>query len=333
VVDLTPDNFDEFVGGDAPAFVEFFAPWCGHCKALAPEYEVVGSTFAKSDGVVVAKVDADAHRDLAGKFEVRGYPTLKWFPKGSTTPEDYTGGRSADDIVQFINDKTGLRKRVKAEPTPVKTLTPDNFEDIVMNEEAGVLVEFYAPWCGHCKALAPTYKDVAATYAGDDNVVIAALDADKYRDLAQQYDVSGFPTLKWFGPGPGKAAEAYEGGRDGESFVDFVNSRMGTRRVLGGGVTDDFGTVSALDELAEGFLASEAKEDVLAQAEEALGELEGEEEEHGKYYVKVMKRVVEKGEGWASKETSRLESMVEKDSVKASTKTSMLRRLNVLRSF
>ena len=60
--------------------------WCGHCKNLAPEWEKLGSTFKKSDGVLIAKVDADAHRDVGTKFGVQGFPTIKWFPAGSLTP-------------------------------------------------------------------------------------------------------------------------------------------------------------------------------------------------------------------------------------------------------
>lgn len=119
--------------------------WCGHCKALAPEYDVVGSTFQPSDPVVVAKVDADAHRSLGSRFGVTGFPTLKWFPKASTTSEDYSGGRTADDIVSFINSKTGLSRRVKKAPTAVTQLTASNFDAIVMDETKDVLVEFYAP--------------------------------------------------------------------------------------------------------------------------------------------------------------------------------------------
>lgn len=64
-----------------------------------------------SDGVVIAKVDADAERSLGERFGIQGFPTLKWFPKGSDKPEEYDGGRTADGVIKFINDKTGERER------------------------------------------------------------------------------------------------------------------------------------------------------------------------------------------------------------------------------
>ena len=61
---------------------------CGHCKRLAPVYEEVGKIFENSPDVLIAKVDADADKQLGGRFGVRGFPTLKFFPKGSTTPDE-----------------------------------------------------------------------------------------------------------------------------------------------------------------------------------------------------------------------------------------------------
>ena len=66
---------------------------------------MLDNTFADSDPVIIAKVDADANRDLAGKFGVTGFPTIKWFDAGSSVPTDYDGGRTADDLVKFVNEK------------------------------------------------------------------------------------------------------------------------------------------------------------------------------------------------------------------------------------
>ena len=78
VKDLLPNNFDDIVlNSGKPALVEFFAPWCGHCKTLAPIYEELASAFeSQSDKVTIAKVDADAHKELGRKWGVQGFPTL-----------------------------------------------------------------------------------------------------------------------------------------------------------------------------------------------------------------------------------------------------------------
>ena len=59
--------------------------------------------------MVIAKVDADAHRPLGEKFDVKGFPTIKWFPKGSKEPVEFDGGRTAPDIVEWVNKKTGKK--------------------------------------------------------------------------------------------------------------------------------------------------------------------------------------------------------------------------------
>lgn len=155
VLDLIPDNFDDIIlKSGKPALVEFFAPWCGHCKSLAPIYEELATKFDfAKDKVSIAKVDADAEKDLGRKFGVQGFPTLKWFDGNSDTPTDYQGGRDLESLSSFISEKTGLKiKAKKAAPSPVEMLTDRSFKTEIGGDK-DVLVAFTAPWCGRMSKL------------------------------------------------------------------------------------------------------------------------------------------------------------------------------------
>jgi len=334
VVDLTPENFDSIVDGTKAAFVEFYAPWCGHCKNLAPAYEQVGEVFEKfKDQVVVAKVDADAHKELGGRFEVRGFPTLKFFPKGSTNPEAYEGGRSADDIVEFINNRVGLKGKIKKVPSAVVDLDNTNFDKIVKDTTKDVLVEFYAPWCGHCKNLAPDYEKVAAAYAGDEHVVVAKIDADKYKEIAGKFGVTGFPTLKWFSKTEKDAPEPYEGARDVQSFINFINRKAGVNRQANGRLAATAGRIAALDALATKFIsaAADARSAILDEAQKAVDALSEVEQKIGKLYIKTMNSIVSNA-GFIEAESARLLRMLE-GSLAAKKIDEFTVRLNVLNAF
>ncbi|XP_069511394.1 protein disulfide-isomerase [Ambystoma mexicanum] len=114
------------------------------------------------------------------------------------------------------------------EEEDVLVLTKANFPEALQKYTAGLLVEFYAPWCGHCKALAPEYaKAAAALKAEDSEIRLAKVDATEESDLAQQFGVRGYPTIKFFKNGDDSSAKEYSAGREAADFVNWLKKRTG----------------------------------------------------------------------------------------------------------
>lgn len=116
---ITTANWDEAVTAEGSVLVEFYAPWCGHCQSLAPEYAKAATQLKelKSD-IKLAKVDATVETKLAEKYGVQGFPTIKFFKKG--TPIDYGGGRTGEEIITWLNKKTGPPAKILETAEEVK---------------------------------------------------------------------------------------------------------------------------------------------------------------------------------------------------------------------
>lgn len=178
VVKLTKDNFKKLVlDSDQLWFVEFYAPWCGHCKQLAPAWEKAAKSLK---GVVnVGAVDMTTDQDAGAAYGIQGFPTIKFFGFDKSKPADYSGQRDDASIVSYAIDKVGseVRKRQSGKggssgsssggagdkkkdsgskssgpssDKDVVVLTGSNFDDAVLGSKDIWFVEFYAPWCGHC---------------------------------------------------------------------------------------------------------------------------------------------------------------------------------------
>jgi len=128
VVVLTKDNFDKVVNEAETILVKFYAPWCGHCKHLAPEYIKAAEILEKDgDGVILAEVDATEESELANRFDVHGYPTLYVFHKG--VKSEYHGPREANGIVKYMRAQAGPAAKPLADEAAVKAFV-ERKEDI-----------------------------------------------------------------------------------------------------------------------------------------------------------------------------------------------------------
>ncbi|KAK3721525.1 hypothetical protein LTR37_003081 [Vermiconidia calcicola] len=330
VIDLRPDNFDDIIlKSGKPALVEFFAPWCGHCKTLAPIYEELATNFEfAKEKVTVAKVDADAEKDLGRRFGVQGFPTLKWFDGKSETPEDYKSGRDLDSLSNFIADKTGVKaKTKKAAPSAVEMLTDATFKERVGSDK-DALVAFTAPWCGHCKSLAPIFEKVAQDFTNDKGVIIAKVDCESpnAKSIAEEAGVKSYPTINYYPKGSTEAIP-YTGGRSERDFLNFMNEKAGTHRTINGGLDAIAGTIPSLDEIVSTLKTGGAK--AYSDLADAAGSVS---DKYAEYYAKVAKKAEQNSE-YVDKELTRLQGLMKKGGLAPEKMDELASRSNILSRF
>lgn len=204
VLVLTDDNFDEELAKHENLLVEFYAPWCGHCKKLAPEYAGAAEVLAKNDPpMFVAKVDATVEKDLAEKYGIQGFPTLIFFKNGERV--DYNGGRTKDAIVEWILKKSGP-------PSTEVTCA-------LLKEKAGTAKFMIAYFGAETEAL---YTDVHVPYATTEDKISFVHTSDA--DCAKEHSVTA-PGLVFFRQFEEKQVP-YTGKADKDALVEFVKPLM-----------------------------------------------------------------------------------------------------------
>ena len=179
--------------------------FCGHypLKELFNKYYVQGT-------VNIGAVDMTQHQDVGGPYGVKGFPTLKFFGFNKNKAIDYNGQRTADAMGDEAFKQ--LRKLTKDKASGGKSsggdsgkktggsggdknvvLTDQNFKKLVLNGGDAWLVEFFAPWCGHCQKLEPEWKKAAGELAEatGGKVKMGALDATAHQQTAGQYGIQG----------------------------------------------------------------------------------------------------------------------------------------------
>lgn len=216
---------------------------CGHCQSLAPEYKKAATQLK---GIVsFVAVDLDSYRELGGPYNIQGFPTIKVFSGANDKkPADYQGPRTAAGLVKhalsevekLVSSRGGSGGGKKSSSNSggggnsnepgggkyVSKLTAANFKDKTAGGNKDVwMVEFYAPWCGHCKQLAPVWAEAAEKLDGVVKFGAVNCDDDANKPLCGQFGVEGFPTIK--AVQDGKLLKDYEAGRDLESIVNYAN--------------------------------------------------------------------------------------------------------------
>jgi len=316
VAELDDQTLPDFLARNPLSLVEFYAPWCGHCKKLEPTYAAAARMAKKRQGQVAevkfAKIDADKNQRAGQKYKVEGYPTMYFFrygvkqhynapikrrhhivgwldrelkPEieeistvsnitakyrpaavfhgagpviaiihgvaketkhyvdwyvvtgasketplsldlllpGESKPIAFEGRPDSTEITNWIRLSLAKSEPVpESQSGPVHKVVTKTFDKDVLEAKSHVLLEVYAPWCGHCQDLEPIYAEFAQKM-NDTNrdTLVAKLDGSANELLYEGWEITGYPTI--FHHKPVAAKPKKVSARTVQKLEEYVN--------------------------------------------------------------------------------------------------------------
>uniref|UniRef100_A0A8C9EQB2 DnaJ homolog subfamily C member 10 n=1 Tax=Pavo cristatus TaxID=9049 RepID=A0A8C9EQB2_PAVCR len=222
VISLTPETFVELVERrkrEEIWMVDFYAPWCGPCQALMPEWKKMARML---NGLIsVGSVDCQKFYSFCHQENVRGYPEIRLFPqKSSTAHQYYSYNGWHRDSYSLRGWALGYLPQVSVD------LTPQSFTEKVLNGKDHWVIDFYAPWCGPCQNFAPEFEILARAIKG--KVKAGKVDCQAYGQTCQSADIRAYPTVKFY-PYQGTKVNAlgeYIDSRDAKGIADILNEKL-----------------------------------------------------------------------------------------------------------
>ncbi|KAK0515254.1 hypothetical protein JMJ35_002633 [Cladonia borealis] len=229
-----------------------------------------------------ATIDAKSFGAHAGNLnlEVDKWPAfaIQETVKNQKFPFDQNKKLTHDDVGAFVQDFVDgkIEPSIKSEPIPekqegpVQVVVANNYKEVVLDNDHDVLLEFYAPWCGHCKALAPKYEELAAMYPSSSKVTVAKVDATA-NDVPDE--IQGFPTIKLFPAGGKDEPITYSGSRTIEDLAEFIkeNGKYKVDAYEGQNETDEAESAPLPEGMGEAAkAATEVVKSAASEATEAV---------------------------------------------------------------
>jgi len=232
VGEVGPETYSEYMSAGIP-LAYIFAETPEEREQFAKDFRPIAELHKGK--VNIATIDAKAFGAHAGNLNLdpEKFPAfaIQDTVSNAKYPYDQSKKVDADDIAQFLQDVLDgkVEPSIKSEPIPetqegpVTVVVAHTYQELVIDNDKDVLLEFYAPWCGHCKALAPKYEELAKLYTADadfaSKVTIAKVDATA-NDVPQS--IQGFPTIKLFPAGSKDSPIEYSGSRTVKDLADFI---------------------------------------------------------------------------------------------------------------
>lgn len=235
IVDFNHETAQKIFGGEIKNhLLIFLSKEAGHFEKYVEGARTIAKDYRNQILFVTIDADEEDHQRILEFFGMKKeeVPALRIIKleedmaKYKPDKKDLSAEYIKEFVGKFMDGK--LKQHLLSQDLPedwdktsVKTLVSSNFDTVVFDTEKNVLVEFYAPWCGHCKQLAPIFDQLGDKFANDDSILVAKMDAT-INEL-EHTKITSFPTLKLYSKGDNKVVE-YNGERTLEGMTKFLES-------------------------------------------------------------------------------------------------------------
>jgi len=284
IAELTPEVFHDYIG-KKDVLVLFSMPECGGCKRFQPDFEeLAGELVSMDDSFVIMTANTHLfdYEELKEAFNISTVPALRLFLKADAPTADNPKPKVPITIPPneawkmgfFIKEELGLPVPNKCQfgDSDARDVTSADWEQLVNDPKKTVLVEFYAPWCKHCKAFKSTYNLIASKTRIDPQLSAVRVNADMSKDLMKRFDVKRLPTFYIF-PSDNKTGTVFPMPtepvtKEGQSF-EVVNFVMKAMKMNNTREAQALEFKTRLEALAEG----DAADEFMVEVEEQQGVL------------------------------------------------------------
>nr|XP_045618759.1 dnaJ homolog subfamily C member 10-like isoform X1 [Procambarus clarkii] len=211
VMKLDAVKFEQFINKKPKGeiwIVDYFANWCGHCRDMAPEYRKFARMMSHLPNIHVATIDCAEFGSICRTQGISSYPSIMLYPASSF------GTQKVMKFNGWSRDAEAFRQWTYTSlPSKVTELDGELYEKVLHSTQPW-LIDFYAPWCGHCQVFAPDFEDIAQ--ALENSVHAGKLNCEMYRSVCQGAGVRAYPTVRLYRGSP-------NGNRQSTDGINFQN--------------------------------------------------------------------------------------------------------------
>jgi DnaJ family protein C protein 10 len=209
-------------------FVDFYAPWCHHCRDVWPEWNLAAHSDDLPHSVHFGKINCETHHDLCAEHHVHGYPTFLLFHAGVRHQFDFDA-RTSGEFVRFVKETL--------EPIE-EEFTPDSYKQLIADPTTRTenddpdqmserwVIDFFAPWCSHCHVMSPKFREAAKALRGV--VKFGKLNCELDASFCMQLGIRAYPTIWRFEPNQPRLRPTaqYPGLPDPKLILDFAMAEV-----------------------------------------------------------------------------------------------------------